>query len=118
MTVIKLKNGEAKIKEYVDRKTHREWRVALNENRTEKKVEVEDKDGKIKEQTKLIWDAESEEKSNDILVLGMLESLTIDGVAQEINQTSLDRLDRKDYETISSNCFKTLLSKEEEKKKS
>ena len=116
MSVVKFSNGEAKIKDFVDRKTHREWRTLLNENSSYRIVKVQ-REGGEHEESRLTFDPASEEKSSDYLVLAMVESLTCKGQSAEVTSEALDSMDRRDFQTIYEACFSVLAAKEEERKK-
>mgnify|MGYP000250599071 CR=1 FL=1 len=86
---IKISNGEVTIKDFCPRKLKKEINKALFSS-----VEMES-DGKARGFSMLAMD-----NANDVAMIGMIESITINGEIKEISIDMLDNMDSKDVDRI------------------
>jgi len=102
---IKLSNGTAIIRDFINRKTQKEYKEKLFKD-------VKIRQGMGSEDLEL--DLVSAEEANDSLVFNMIEKLNDKPVTLE----EIDQLDSNDFNLILEECQKILNKNDEDKKKS
>lgn len=96
MKTVKITNGEVVLKDFCTRKLRKEINKALYEN-----VEME-KDGGIRG-----FCPSSMDKANDVAMLGMIDSITINGEDKPVSIDTIDNLSDKDVDLIIEEVNKT-----------
>jgi len=102
---IKLKNGTAIIRDFINRKTQKEYKAKLFNN-------VKIRQGMGAEDLEL--DLVSAEEANDSLVYNMIEKLNDKPITIE----AIEQIDSDDFNLILEECQKILNKNDESKKKS
>jgi len=103
--IIKLSNGTAKLKDFVDRKTSREYYNVLYDN-----IDIQTAEKDLK------FDMPKIEKANDVLVLGLIKELIIDEKTIEITKENIESMSADDFDLIKVEAI-NMINKEEKKTK-
>lgn len=97
---IKLPHGEAVLKTVVNHATKSAHEAALFKGLTLTMKPGASKAEQQKALETLEMPLENAIRANEVLVLGLLKSLTIDGKELEINQESIDELPAEDFDVL------------------
>ncbi len=124
MQKIELSNGYVTIKEFIDRKTAREYRRVMFKDYIGQEVEVDVKrnddksgvDAEVGKKIKYKFNPEQADELNDVLVLGLVKELFVDGQSLPITKESFDDLADSEFEKIAVACNEMNRRKDLEKK--
>lgn len=108
--IVKLSNGEAQLKPFIDRKTMKLYRKALFVN---SKTALDPSTG----EPKIEFDMTSMDEANDVIVNGLVQKVIIDGKEHTENlENILAEMNTIDFEKILVETTALMKAKEEEKK--
>lgn len=108
--IVKISNGEVKIKDIYTRKTQKAYNRVLSEDVKMKT----DQTGKADVEG---FSMEAVDKANDVLLLNMVESVKIGGEEKEVNQDTFDDMSSTDVDTILTKIDEVTQAGKEDKKK-